>query len=340
MNTSSTSAFSGIKVYALAILRIVIGWHFLFEGISKLFTPSWTSADFLLLSNWIFAGFFHWIAGNAALLGIADVVVTWSLIIIGLSLILGLLDRVASIAGMALIALFWLANPPLTGLDFGVPHEGNYLIVDKNLVEFFALLVLCLFPTGRYLGVDHFFYRNKTSIIPIEKEDKIDSGKKAPEPDLSRMLDRRVLLRGLSSLPVLGVFGLALRKQKLWESYEEKNLVDAVTGASAKALNIASLKELKETVPMAKIKDIPFSRIILGGNLLSGWAHSRDLIYVSQLVKAYHQKEKIFATLLLAEKCGINTLLTNPILCSLIDEYWKRGIGKIQFISDCAGLEL
>src|SRR5665647_858469 len=110
MKTSSTSAFSGIKVYALAILRIVIGWHFLFEGISKLFTSSWTSADFLLLSNWIFAGFFHWIAGNAALLGIADGVVTWSLIIIGLSLILGLLDRVASIAGMALIALFWLAN--------------------------------------------------------------------------------------------------------------------------------------------------------------------------------------------------------------------------------------
>ena len=146
------------------------------------------------------------------------------------------------------------------------------------------------------------------------------------------------MLRGLSTLPVLGVFGLALHKQKQWESYEEKNLVDAVTGASAKTFNIASLKELKEKVPMAKIKDIPFSRIILGGNLLSGWAHSRDLIYVSQLVKAYHQKEKIFATLLLAEKCGINTLLTNPILCSLIDEYWKRGIGKIQFISDCAGL--
>jgi hypothetical protein len=63
------------------------------------------------------------------------------------------------------------------------------------------------------------------------------------------------------------------------------------------------------------------------------------LIYVSQLVKAYHNKDKIFATLLMAEKCGINTLLTNPILCTLIDEYWKRGIGNIQFISDCAGLE-
>jgi hypothetical protein len=67
------------------------------------------------------------------------------------------------------------------------------------------------------------------------------------------------------------------------------------------------------------IQNTSFSRLILGGNLLSGWAHSRDLIYVSQLVKAYHNKEKIFATLLLAEKCGINTLLTNPILCTIIE---------------------
>ena len=180
MSKSSSIEFSTIKVFALAVLRIAIGWHFLFEGISKLFTPTWTSADFLLLSNWIFAGFFHWIAGNSALLGIADGVVTWTLIVIGLSLILGLLDRAASVAGMALIALFWLANPPLTGLDFGVPHEGNYLIVDKNLVEFFALLVLCLFPTGRYFGIDHFFYRKNATITPIEKEEKESQVKKNP----------------------------------------------------------------------------------------------------------------------------------------------------------------
>jgi hypothetical protein len=38
----------------------------------------------------------------------------------------------------------------------------------------------------------------------------------------------------------------------------------------------------------------------------------------------------------LAEKCGINCFLTNPVLCEIISEYWKRDIGKIQFISDCA----
>jgi hypothetical protein len=315
----------------------VIGWHFLFEGISKAFTPAWSSADFLLLSNWIFAGFFHWIAGTPSILAAADFVVTWGLIAMGLTLMLGIFDRTSSIAGMVLISLFWLANPPLTKLDFGVPHEGNYLIIDKNIVEFFALLVLSLFPTGKYLGLAVFFKKNRSE-VPAADIHKREPAVKTEIPQPKEGLDRRTVIRGLSTLPFLGVFGYALMKQKQWESYEEKNLVDSVTGASAKVYNNASLRQLKDKVPVTKIKDVPISRIILGGNLLSGWAHSRDLIYVSQLVKAYHQKDKIFATLLLAEECGINTLLTNPILCSLIDEYWKRGIGKIQFISDCAGL--
>ncbi len=327
----------GIRLYAIVILRIVIGWHFLFEGISKLFSPSWSSADFLLLSNWIFRDFFHWIAENPGVLAVADFLVIWGLIIIGLALFIGLFDRIISIAGMALLALFWLANPPLTAMDFGLPREGNYLIVDKNLVELFGLLIISLFPTGKILGIEIFFSREKTK-KPSPEPDNEKPEDENTEVAESNKLDRRAVIRGLSSLPVLGVFGYALLKQKQWESYEEKNLVDAVTGASAKTFNNASLKELKGQVPHARIKNTEFSRIILGGNLLSGWAHSRDLIYVSQLVKAYHQKEKIFATLLLAEKCGINTLLTNPILCSLIDEYWKRGIGKIQFITDCAGL--
>ena len=338
MNTKSTAQLTGIRLYAVVLLRIVIGWHFLFEGISKLFSPAWSSADFLLLSNWIFRDLFHWIAENPGVLAIADFIVIWGLILIGLALFIGLFDRMIAVAGMVLIGLFWLANPPLTGMDFGLPHEGNYLIVDKNLVEMFGLLIISLFPTGKILGLELFIKRGKASESASEPVQKATEKPIQAKTSDNNRLDRRAVIRGLSSLPFLGIFGYALLKQKQWESYEEKNLVDAVTGASAKTFNNASLKELKGQVPLAKIKDTEFSRIILGGNLLSGWAHSRDLLYVSQLVKAYHQKEKIFATLLLAEKCGINTLLTNPILCSLIDEYWRRGIGKIQFITDCAGL--
>lgn len=338
MNIKTGTHPNGIRLYAIVMLRIVIGWHFLFEGISKLFTPSWSSADFLMLSNWIFRDFFHWIAESPGVLAAADIIVIWGLILIGLALFIGLFDRIAAVAGMVLLGLFWLANPPLTGMDFGLPREGNYMIVDKNLVELFGLLIITLFPTGRIFGLELFIKRIKKN---ADDSSTVQKTSEEPVPVVvpeNNRLDRRAVIRGLSSLPFLGIFGYALLKQKQWESYEEKNLIDAVTGASAKTFNYASLKELKGQVPHAKIRNTEFSRIILGGNLLSGWAHSRDLLYVSQLVKAYHQKEKIFATLLLAEKCGINTLLTNPILCSLIDEYWKRGIGKIQFITDCAGL--
>jgi hypothetical protein len=53
----------------------------------------------------------------------------------------------------------------------------------------------------------------------------------------------------------------------------------------------------------------------------------------------YHQKDRIFRTLMLAEQSGVNTLLSNPIVMPLMEEYWKDGYGEIQFITDCAGLE-
>ncbi len=335
---TNSKEISGIRLYALFALRLAIGWHFLYEGVTKLMMmPNWTSADYLQSSSWWFAPFFHWIAETPTVLLAVDWINLIGLTFVGLALIFGLFERIGAAVGISLLFLYWLSNPPFVSNDFNVISEGHYLVINKNMVELFALLVLLLFPTGKQLGIPVLFKKNR--VVEADAPPVAEKTASQPEPILEHAaLDRRTLIKGLSALPVMGAFGYALYEKSKWESYEERNLVDAVTGASAKTLNMASLKELKGQIPMGKIKEIPFSKLILGGNLLSGWAHSRDLIYVSQLVKAYHQKEKIFATLLLAEKCGINTLLTNPILCALIDEYWKRGIGKIQFISDCAGL--
>jgi hypothetical protein len=85
-----------------------------------------------------------------------------------------------------------------------------------------------------------------------------------------------------------------------------------------------------------KIGDLTVSRMICGGNLIGGWAHSRDLIYVSDFVKAYHTPEKIFETFELAEENGVNTCLTNPRSDEVINRYWNERGGRIQWISDCA----
>ncbi len=114
-------------------------------------------------------------------------------------------------------------------------------------------------------------------------------------------------------------------------SFEEKTLL-AQMKRPAK-LPADSVKGL----PMGRIGKLKISRIICGGNLIGGWAHSRDLTYVSSLVVAYHTDEKVFETLELAEKNGINAILTNPVSDRVINKYWNERGGKIQWISDCAG---
>jgi hypothetical protein len=48
--------------------------------------------------------------------------------------------------------------------------------------------------------------------------------------------------------------------------------------------------------------------LFLGGNLIAGFMHSRDLLYVNELFRAYATEKKIFETLKVAEEHGINTL--------------------------------
>jgi hypothetical protein len=158
-------------------------------------------------------------------------------------------------------------------------------------------------------------------------------------------MSRRQLISGLAGVPVLGAFVLAVLKKHGWKSFEEIQLlaraggVDGMSGATIKSFQFSTLRDLKGTLPYGKIGNESFSRMILGGNLIGGWAHARDLIYVSKLVKAYHHRDKIFETLSIAESCGVNALLTNPILCEVVNDYWRHG-GKIKFISDCGGQDV
>jgi hypothetical protein len=71
-------------------------------------------------------------------------------------------------------------------------------------------------------------------------------------------------------------------------------------------------KMARGTMPMGSIGPVKISRLICGGNLISGWAHSRDLMYVSPLLKHYFTDEKIMETWALSEKYGINTMILNP----------------------------
>jgi thiosulfate dehydrogenase [quinone] large subunit len=156
-----SSSYGGAPLTALVVLRMLIGWHFLYEGLVKFLNPYWTSALFLSESQGPFSGFFTWLVTDTSRLAGVDFLVKWGLVLIGLGLIAGVLTRIATCAGILLLLMFYLCNPPLPGLSYSVPMEGAYLIVNRTLIEAAALAVLWYFPTGQIIGLDRLIFRGR-----------------------------------------------------------------------------------------------------------------------------------------------------------------------------------
>ena len=145
--------YSKGQLNVLIILRLLIGWHFLYEGLIKLFNPAWTAQGYLSGSTGPFQGMFQALGGES-MIGMIDIVNIAVLIIVGLGLILGFWTRLAAIAGIVMLALYYLSYPPFPWVEQTGPAEGTYLFINKNLIEMLALFVLLKFPTAQYFGLE------------------------------------------------------------------------------------------------------------------------------------------------------------------------------------------
>jgi len=228
----------------LTLLRVAIGWHFLYEGHAKFFSGSWTSAGYLDASRWLLGGAFQWMASHPGVIALVDAVNIGGQIVIGLLLVTGTLTRATSLAAIALLLLYYLANPPLVGLGLAVPSDGHYLVVDRNLIELLTLAVLAALPATFLPGVDRWFLRRRGRALAGAHPPAVLAADLPGPAAPAGAPGRRRLLADLVGLPFLGAFAYALFRKRQWASYEEKNLVDAVTAASTKTLDVASLREL------------------------------------------------------------------------------------------------
>ena len=111
---------------------------------------------YLLDSKGPFAGMFHSMASNLSLVAVVDWMNMWGLTLIGLGLLLGLLTQLSMFLGMLMLLLYYFSHPALASVTYMMPQEGSYLIVNKTLIELFAMAVLFVFPTGQIAGLDRF----------------------------------------------------------------------------------------------------------------------------------------------------------------------------------------
>jgi thiosulfate dehydrogenase [quinone] large subunit len=132
--------------FAIFLLRLALGLDFLYLGISAVFEPT-LQGEF---RNRSLGDLYTWLAGvqNANSL---HTVFAWAFIIIGACLIVGFITRLASIAGIALVASSFLPTLSYTSLN-------TAQFVSDGLIAILCLLVLSLANAGTYIGLDRFLH--------------------------------------------------------------------------------------------------------------------------------------------------------------------------------------
>ena len=135
-------------------------------------------------------------------------------------------------------------------------------------------------------------------------------------------LGRRTFLKGFAAASTGAAFGFGFEERALLARAEERPQGPVREGSAA-------------DMPTGKIGDVTVSRLICGGNLISGYAHSRDLIYVSSLLKHYFTDEKVMETFQLCEEHGVNTaiLRLDSHTLRILNKYWHERGGRLQWIA-------
>ncbi len=336
-----TPSIPGKLAAVLTVLRIAVGWHFLYEGLAKLIDPQWTAAGYLGNATGFLAAWFRHLAANPDLLRAVDIANIAGLVAIGLGLLLGVAARPAAAAGALLLTLYYLAMPPWPATGVGHASEGHYLLVNKNLLEILALLAVVAIPRAWTFGLGQLWGKLRAAArrTAVEVPDAMNHFPDRPGAA------RRDVLKNLVSLPFFGGFIFAFARNHGWQSFEEANLlrrgikpggpegVDAVVGPTVKVTKALELSQLTAPVATGRLGGLDVSRLMCGGNLFGGWAHSRDLIYVSRFLLEYHTEKKLLDTLWLCQQCGINTAGLNmrPEEISILQKFWNQG-GKMQWI--------
>ncbi len=141
---------------------------------------------------------------------------------------------------------------------------------------------------------------------------------------MTEKTDRRCFL----ARSVLGATGMGAA----YKSLEERSLADAIESGNARTTpsSVPKTDIPPGSLPCGKIGNVSVSRLLIGGNLIGGWAHSRDLMYMSKLFTSYNTEAKVFETLELAQECGINTIQLDPACWSVLTKYNQNRTVPIQ----------
>jgi len=131
----------------ILFFRLAMAWTFLYAASHQVFVPGWSVAGFLN-STKTFHGLFSQFTGPA-IAPILTFLVGYGHLLIGLSLLVGLMVRVSAVFGILLMLLYWTAH-----MDFPYISNTNNFLLDEHIVYAGVLLLLIMKHAGHVWGLD------------------------------------------------------------------------------------------------------------------------------------------------------------------------------------------
>jgi thiosulfate dehydrogenase [quinone] large subunit len=127
--------------------RIAMGWTFLYAASHQVFDPKWSIVGFLNRTKT-----FHDFFANFTTPSVAPFVtfmVEYGHLLIGLSLLVGLMVRVSAAFGALLMLVYWMAH-----MDFPYIETKNNFLLDFHIVYAGVLVYLIVKRAGHVWGLD------------------------------------------------------------------------------------------------------------------------------------------------------------------------------------------
>jgi thiosulfate dehydrogenase [quinone] large subunit len=149
----------------ILFFRLTMAWTFLYAASHQVFDPTWSVAGFLG-STKTFHAFYSLFTGPP-IAPVLTFLVGYGHLLIGLSLLFGLMVRVSTLFGIALMLLYWTAH-----MDFPFISDTTNFLVDEHIVFAGVLLFLFFEHAGHVWGLDGrveklAFFRQHPNLRPL-----------------------------------------------------------------------------------------------------------------------------------------------------------------------------
>lgn len=139
----------------ILLLRLTMAWIFLYAASQQVFVPGFSVAGFLSGTKTFHAFFAPFTAPSIA--PVITFLVAYGHLLIGLSLLTGLLVRVSSVFGIGLMTIYWMAH-----MNFPYISATTNFLVDEHVVYAVVLGLLIATRAGHFWGLDGWVSRQKS----------------------------------------------------------------------------------------------------------------------------------------------------------------------------------